>query len=864
MKAFIEIVLKMSVYGSIAILLVILLRSIFRKVPKKAVVLLWIVAAVRLVCPLNIGTPVSLFNLAPQGVIENLRPMTILDFGNNDPSEALDAYAPGTGISGAKNAEITTGNSVTGEANPAPDGSLEVNPSVSDTAPNLTEDAAIGIPTGDPGISLTANGSPAHIPAGESVSTVAFVIWLAGAAVIVLFVAISVIRTKRVLSRHFKRSDRYMESDAISTPFVIGFINPKICVPSEIDVSEKDYMLLHEQIHVKKHDALIKSFALIVLCVHWFNPLVWLAFRLCMSDLEMRCDEEVIDILGDRIRKDYCLSIVNHAAADDNFRVFTTAFAKRSIGRMEIKMRIKNLINYKKMSKLTTVTVLIIALVATFVLTSCAQDIVPDLEQDKQNRTLSYTHEQINYRLYAGGETFGYGPDKVVTDSSYRFFYNEEAIPSFDILKPNSIASVTSDEDNLMIKAESFDYVGDIKLSIINTKTNEAKTDVIRGPVLTQSLWSESLDTCKVVTPNGTSEYIKANEKLMEDIDKDGFPFGCYDGSKSAKNVLPDSVTTHQNVRIAEESLLGDNYGKTLFPSDFVRPAEKAFDPIYVNELVRPVEINIEDYPKCLAMACSQEEYVTYIIYNYSEDSAYDGVVLANTSVYGQYPPDEDSVLTIKTSSNHEDYAIVDMESNIKPNVTYIPVSATFDSFDEFRSMYSPENAKDVLAGKCDTTDPRISSIPWDRLKDDGPDVSTEYMNKADYYLLHRFFKEDKTQFYILYSIENRTVAYFEFVPKQIVTKGKIGVRFDSFEDFKFFYSAENLKNVLAGAYDKDDPRVTIVSWSHFAESGEGMVTDYINNSEHYILHRKGADGKTLFSLTYFPSTNSIVRLEFI
>ena len=152
------------------------------------------------------------------------------------------------------------------------------------------------------------------------------------------YVGICVIRANHVLSRLFKRSGRYLESETIHTPFIIGFIKPRICVPSSLDVNEKDYMLLHEHIHVKNHDALIKSFALMLLCLHWFNPFVWLAFRLAMSDLEMRCDEEVVDILGDRIRKEYCLSIVNHAVADNNFRVFTTAFAKKSIGRMEIKM----------------------------------------------------------------------------------------------------------------------------------------------------------------------------------------------------------------------------------------------------------------------------------------------------------------------------------------------------------------------------------------------------------------------------------------------------------------------------------------------------------------------------------------------
>ena len=208
--------------------------------------------------------------------------------------------------------------------------------------------------------------------ANSSLTGIMFIIWIIGAAAIVIYVTVGFVRTNRLVARLFRRSGNYLESERINTPFVCGIFSPKICVPTSLDMSEKDYMLLHEQIHIKNHDAIVKAFAIVVLCLHWFNPLVWVAVRLCMSDLEMRCDEEVVDILGERIRKDYCLSIVNHATDDTNIRVFTTAFAKKSISRMEIKMRIKNLINYKKVSKLTTLTVLTIALAATFILTSCA------------------------------------------------------------------------------------------------------------------------------------------------------------------------------------------------------------------------------------------------------------------------------------------------------------------------------------------------------------------------------------------------------------------------------------------------------------------------------------------------------------
>ncbi len=375
MKNFLEILLRMSAYGSIAVLLVLVLRVLLRKLPKKAVVLLWLVAAIRLVCPLNFETPVSLLNLAPQSVLSRLDPALAADGQMSSVEDTpLEDMGAGVqdhdGISEISGQDGTIGFSLT-------TGSVADDPGTGDITITLDpSDSSHRIAAGD----VAPDGAlseTAVYDTGVPVSGIVFIVWILGAVAVVIYVTVGFMRTNRIVARLFRRSGRYLESERISTPFVYGIFSPKICVPASLDVSEKDYMLLHEQIHVKNHDALIKAFSIVVLCLHWFNPLVWVAVRLCMSDLEMRCDEEVVDILGERIRKDYCLSIVNHATEDSGIRAFTTAFAKKSISRMEIKMRIKNLINYKKVSKLTTLTVLIIALAATLILTSCAESPTP-------------------------------------------------------------------------------------------------------------------------------------------------------------------------------------------------------------------------------------------------------------------------------------------------------------------------------------------------------------------------------------------------------------------------------------------------------------------------------------------------------
>ena len=395
MKTFLEILMRMSAYGSIAVLLVLGLRFLLRKFPKKTVVLFWIVAAIRLVCPFNFETPVSLLNLAPQSIRSSLASDGMSDV----QTTSEDGTLPGEeGISETTESGVLRYGQVSVMSDSEGTFGFEYITDSGDDPQETTEITITSDPAGSDSYIITENGTPAESPAPG----IAFLVWIVGAAAVVLYVAVGFMRTNRLVARLFRRSGKYLESERISTPFVYGIFSPKICVPASLDVSEKDYMLLHEQIHVKNHDALIKAFAIVVLCLHWFNPLVWIAVRLCMSDLEMRCDEEVVDILGERIRKDYCLSIVNHAADDTNFRVFTTAFAKKSISRMEIKMRIKNLINYKKVSKLTTLTVLIAALTATLMLTSCAQSPAPE-DTPKVETEVAASEENTAVKLSTEG-----------------------------------------------------------------------------------------------------------------------------------------------------------------------------------------------------------------------------------------------------------------------------------------------------------------------------------------------------------------------------------------------------------------------------------------------------------------------------
>ena len=323
MNTVLQKVIEMSIYGSLAILLVMLFRLIFRKFSKKLTLLFWVIVAIRLLCPINFSSPMSLMNLVPQKtevqevkvVNKTSRPVVHTE---NIPTQY----------------ETVTDNT------PAQERALKLQKE--DIMP---------------------------------------VIWIGGMAVLFSYSVVKYIKVNRFAEKCKRTSDGlFLESDRIETPFVAGIINTRICIPSHIDNSEKEYLLLHEKIHIKNHDGIIKTLGFLVVCIHWFNPLVWLSYILLCSDLEMRCDEEVVETLGRDIKKDYCLSIIMHSVKEPMTITGNVAFSGPRFGAMEVKMRIKNLLNYKKVSKTASVIILCLTFGVTSVLTACASKKVESTE----------------------------------------------------------------------------------------------------------------------------------------------------------------------------------------------------------------------------------------------------------------------------------------------------------------------------------------------------------------------------------------------------------------------------------------------------------------------------------------------------
>lgn len=173
-------------------------------------------------------------------------------------------------------------------------------------------------------------------------------IWITGISVLFIYSLISLIKLNSKLKIAMHLRDNIYIADHINSPFVIGIINPKIYLTANLSDCEQEYIIAHEQIHIKRLDHITRAISFLILTIHWFNPLVWLAFVLSSKDMEMSCDESVMNKMDENIKSAYSSSLLRFAVAGNPIHPSPLAF-----GESDTKSRVKNIMNYKKSSKIT-------------------------------------------------------------------------------------------------------------------------------------------------------------------------------------------------------------------------------------------------------------------------------------------------------------------------------------------------------------------------------------------------------------------------------------------------------------------------------------------------------------------------------
>ena len=265
--------LNMSITASFLIVAVILLRIIFKNMPKWIRCLMWGMVGVRLAVPFSFE---SVFSVIPN-------------------AQSYD------------------------------------NSSVSSTAYVATDVSA-----------YSQNVSNEVVNSPFNLLSVISVLWIVGIVIMLGYMLGSYIRVHLLVRESVKVKENIWMCDHINSPFVLGVFNPKIYLISDMNKKEIDYVVAHERAHLKRHDNIWKPLGFVLLCIYWFNPLCWLAYRLFNKDIELACDEKVIKDLGKKSKKAYSNALLSCSAESKLISACPLAF-----GENNVKQRIKNVLSYK-------------------------------------------------------------------------------------------------------------------------------------------------------------------------------------------------------------------------------------------------------------------------------------------------------------------------------------------------------------------------------------------------------------------------------------------------------------------------------------------------------------------------------------
>ena len=191
------------------------------------------------------------------------------------------------------------------------------------------------------------------------------VLWLAGMAVMAFYTLISYLSLRRKMATAIRVKKNIYRSEAAASPFVLGLFLPRIYLPLNMAEEDVPHVIAHENAHIRRKDHWWKPLGFCILTLHWFNPLVWLAYTLLCRDIELACDEKVIRELGKEQKADYSQALLNCS-----IRHRTIAACPLAFGEVGVKQRVKSILNYRKPGFWVILVALVLCLaVAVFFLT---------------------------------------------------------------------------------------------------------------------------------------------------------------------------------------------------------------------------------------------------------------------------------------------------------------------------------------------------------------------------------------------------------------------------------------------------------------------------------------------------------------
>ena len=298
--------LNMSITAGWLILAVLCIRLLFRKIPKWVNCLLWGVVAIRLICPFSIE---SQFSILPS--TEPIKSNAVVEGEVQNYIPSIDSR-----LTIVKNT---------------------INPMLTET---FAFDESV-------------SAAPLQI-----VTYAVGLVWCCGMVLLIICAMGSAVKLHKLVKEAVCVRDNIYICDAVKSPFILGIFRPRVYLSSALRKREREYILAHESAHLKRKDHWWKALGYLLLCIHWFNPLCWVAYSLLCKDIELACDEKAAKNMTFHEKKEYSKVLLSCAGQRSLIMVCPLAY-----GEVGVKERVKSVLNYKKPTLwiiIATIAVLVI------------------------------------------------------------------------------------------------------------------------------------------------------------------------------------------------------------------------------------------------------------------------------------------------------------------------------------------------------------------------------------------------------------------------------------------------------------------------------------------------------------------------
>lgn len=399
-------VLNISVYASVLVMCVLIIRVImYKKVTKNLVYVMWIFVFMRFLLPFQINMQLSIYNLVPDLVIDKIEALTMLDqkdllLDNENINGKIENVVPNVNNEGS----IYTDTAVKSEQQ------IEVSKDMDKVIPieettdiRIEERLKADVSNSNTQDSKNLINESSPIFRTTSIDVISS-IWFAVVLILLSGYSFMYFRMRYILKEtkviHHEKMCIY-QSVKVESPILYGLIHPKLIVPIWMDCQDEAFrfVLEHEEIHIHRRDYLIKPIFLCVSIVYWFVPFVWIAYYYAIKDMEMSCDELVIKKIAKNERIEYANTLLDMSMKQNGILLKSTL----AFGEKNTKARIKHVVYYEGISKSIRIIGLIIAMVILVLFCTNSIDNPTAIEnkdkeqvQSQQNKNVDQTENTLN------------------------------------------------------------------------------------------------------------------------------------------------------------------------------------------------------------------------------------------------------------------------------------------------------------------------------------------------------------------------------------------------------------------------------------------------------------------------------------